>query len=296
MLSEVRDEQPDQQLLEGWRFVVIAEVCFHHLPERLAEIELFDLFPSWRRDVEVEHVAVLGIGMKQRADDVEELRQLGLHHNGQQLPIEVRRDVFGGNQRLELLQPFLAVEELAAVGEVLPQVLILQAEFIQQDRRAIGSEAAAIEPNVEQPIAFILRLFGGRVQQILASRVVPFQTNLGFQRRDLVEPQQRHTIEQYKRQRVLKLLVRVIPKHDPRLFLVEELFQCRVDLIQVAHRVSPKPRVEKKLHSMYSFMQSSGASKSGAIYRMLPFAKPGPGRGSNLAGSLTSITSLATVS
>ena len=37
--------------------------------------------------------------------------------------------------------------------------------------------------------------------------------------------------------------------------------------------------VEQQLHSMYSLISSSGSSKSGAMYKMLPLPNPGAGRG-----------------
>ena len=47
--------------------------------------------------------------------------------------------------------------------------------------------------------------------------------------------------------------------------------------------------VEKEFHSMYSFISSSGASKSGDIYVIIPLQRPGPGR-EGFAGFVNSLT------
>ena len=102
----------------------------------------------------------LGVGVEEGADDVEELRLVGPGGDGDHLAVEVGGDVGGGDQGLELLEPLLAVEELAAVGEVPPEPLVDQAELLEQDRGPVRPEAAAVEADVEQPVVLVVGLFG----------------------------------------------------------------------------------------------------------------------------------------
>ncbi len=112
-----------------------------------------------------------------------------LDDDGDHLAVEVGGGVVGGDQRLELLEPFLGVEELAAVGEVLPQVLVGQAELVQQDRGPVRPEAAAVEADVEQPVVLVVGLLGRGVEQELAGGFVPLDADLGLQGADLIEPE-----------------------------------------------------------------------------------------------------------
>ena len=106
--------------------------------------------------------------MEEGPDDVEQFRLVGLDDDGDHLAVEVGGGVVGGDQGLDLLEPLLAVEELAAVGEVLPQVLVAPARVLEQDAGPVRPEAAAVEPDVEQPVVLVVGLLGGRVEQELA--------------------------------------------------------------------------------------------------------------------------------
>jgi hypothetical protein len=122
-----------------------------------------------------------------------------------------------------------------------PQVLIHQAQLLQQDAGPIGSEAAAVEANVEQPIVIEVGFFRRSIEQEFARGIIPLKANLGFECPDLIEPQRGHAVEHDKRQRVQEFLVGVVPKHDPLPFFVEESLQRRVNLVQVAHSSSFPP-------------------------------------------------------
>ena len=125
VVGVVGDQQAEQEFLEAGVFLGIAESRRDHLPEGPGEVELLDLLPGRRRGVEVDLVATLGVGVEEGADDVEELRLVGLDDDGDHLAVEVGGGIVGRHQWLELLEALLAVEELAAVGQVLPQVLFL---------------------------------------------------------------------------------------------------------------------------------------------------------------------------
>ena len=102
----------------------------------------------------------------------------------------------GATRGLDLLEPLLGVEELAAVGNVVPQVY--GSSGPSSCSRMLGPvrpEAAAVEPDVEQPVVFVVGFFGGGVEQELAVGSSRSRSNLGFERPDLIEPQRGHAIE-----------------------------------------------------------------------------------------------------
>src|SRR5262249_54654211 len=80
-------------------------------PERRGEIELLDQPPGGGRLAQVE-VA-------------------GVEPAGEHLPVEVGGAILGGYERLQLLDALLGVEELPPLRDVLPQVLLGQAQFLK---------------------------------------------------------------------------------------------------------------------------------------------------------------------
>jgi hypothetical protein len=58
--------------------------------------------------------------VEDRQDEVEEVGLVGPDDHGNHLAVEVGGGVVGRDEGLELLEPLLAVEELAAVGQVQP--------------------------------------------------------------------------------------------------------------------------------------------------------------------------------
>ena len=72
---------------------------------------------------------------------IEQFRLVGLDDHGDHLAVEVGGGVVGGDQSLELLEPFLVVEELAAVGKMVPQVLVRQAQLFSRMLSPVGPEA-----------------------------------------------------------------------------------------------------------------------------------------------------------
>jgi hypothetical protein len=87
------------------------------------------------------------------------------------------------SQRLELLEPVFGVEELAPVGHMRPQGSDSAGPTPSAGCRP---EAAAIEPDVEQPVVFVVRFFRGGIEQELAGRFVPLDADFGLERPELV--------------------------------------------------------------------------------------------------------------
>ena len=59
--------------------------------------------------------------MEDGTDDVEPFRLVGPDHNGDHLAVEVSGGIVGGNQGLELLEPFLVVTELSCGRPDVPE-------------------------------------------------------------------------------------------------------------------------------------------------------------------------------
>lgn len=63
-----------------------------------------------------------------------------------------------------------------------------QPQFLQQDAGFVGLETAAVQPNVQQPVIFIVRFFGRCLGQELAVGFFPLQTEFGFECTNVIEP------------------------------------------------------------------------------------------------------------
>ena len=99
--------------------------------------------------------------VEQGADDGEEFWLVGLDDNGEHLAIQVVCDVVGSYKGLELLESVFVVEELPSSGQMFPQVVVLQTQLIEDNRGSVGSEAATVQPDVEQPVIVVARFLGG---------------------------------------------------------------------------------------------------------------------------------------
>jgi hypothetical protein len=76
-----------------------------------------------------------------------------------------------------------------------PQVQVHQPQRLQQGAGSVSSKGAAVQPDVDQPVVFIVRFFGRCVEQEPAVGFFPFQPNPGFERTDMIEPQCRHAVQ-----------------------------------------------------------------------------------------------------
>ena len=99
-------------------------------------------------------------------------------------------------------------KNLRRSADVASKVLVRQAQLLQQDAGPIRPEAAAVEPDVEQPVVFVVRFFRRGVEQELAGRILPLEANLDLQCPDLIEPQRGHASSDDGRQRLQKLSIR----------------------------------------------------------------------------------------
>ena len=168
VMGVVGQQEPEQEVLQRRVLFLVPEGRLDHLPEGNVEVELLDLAPHGGRIVEVDLAPGFGPGVEDRPHQVEQFRLVGLGDHGDHLAVEVGGGVIRGDQILDLLEPFLGVEELAPVGNMGPQVLIHQPQLLQQDAGPVRPEAAAVEPDVEQPVVFVVGFLGWGVEQELA--------------------------------------------------------------------------------------------------------------------------------
>lgn len=108
------------------------------------------------------------------------------------------------------------------------------------DGRAIGSEAATVETDVEENIVFKLRFFLGSVEQKLGIRFISLDTQFGFDAPHLIEPDDTDTVEAETLNYPVELLLRIVPENDPGMFFVEDFAQGFVELFGVhvhAHHI-----------------------------------------------------------
>jgi hypothetical protein len=116
--------------------------------------------------------------------------------------------------------------------------MVLQTQLIEQNRGSISSEAAAVQPDVEEPVIVVIGFLSGCVQKKPAFRVVTFQANFGFQPPDLIEADNLHrrAIKGQERQPVHEVdeLVRwIMPEDDPFPRVDEELGKGVIELFGV---------------------------------------------------------------
>ena len=133
MVGVVGDDEPEQEVLQRRGLLVVAEGGLHHLPERNVEVELLDLLPDGGRVVEVDLVPASVQAWKRVRTMLNNSGWSALATTAIILRSRSAAASSGGDQGLDLLEPLLGVEELAAVGKVVPQVLVHQAQLLQQD-------------------------------------------------------------------------------------------------------------------------------------------------------------------
>src|SRR5262245_59310262 len=122
---------------------------FDHLPERTIEIELFNLVPNSRRIVEVDLAPGFDPGMEDCSHQIEEFWLVGLDDCGDHLAVKIGGGVIWDDQVLDLLESILGIEELAALSKMSSQVLIHQAQLLQQDACPVCSKASAAQAKVK---------------------------------------------------------------------------------------------------------------------------------------------------
>ena len=123
-MSQVRHQEPDQQVLQARRLVLVAEVARHQLPERRLHAVLLHLLPGGREGIQI----AVGDGVEQRDQDVEELRLIRLGEDRDDLAVDVQLVVSRADQLLQPLQPVPTGEELGSLGQVLAERLLGEPE------------------------------------------------------------------------------------------------------------------------------------------------------------------------
>src|SRR5713101_6588339 len=106
MHGVIRHEETNEQVPETGRFLMVAKGSLDTLPERLCQVEFFNLVPARWRCTQVDLVCILD-------------------YHGQHLAVQVNSRVVGGHERLQLLQTFLIVKKRAALAEMVTQVVVL---------------------------------------------------------------------------------------------------------------------------------------------------------------------------
>ena len=97
-MGVVGQHEPEQEVLQGGVFFLVAEGRLHHLPEGNVEVELLDLVPGGGRIVEVDLAPGLGPGVEDRPHQIEQFRLVGLGDHGDHLAVQVGGGVIGGDQ------------------------------------------------------------------------------------------------------------------------------------------------------------------------------------------------------
>ena len=126
------------------------------------------------------------------------------------------------------------------------QVVVLQTQLIEDDGGPVGPEAAAVQPDVEQPVIVVVGFLGGCVEEKPAFGVVTFQAHLGFQPTDLIEADDLHRrmIEGQERQAVHEvdeLLRWIMPEDDPLPCIDEEFGQRVIESVWCPWAGTPLP-------------------------------------------------------
>ncbi|MCG3776667.1 MAG: hypothetical protein JW395_3527 [Nitrospira sp.] len=236
----IRQHQTQKQPFRRGVLFFISERRLGHNPEGFAEVEFLNLFPHCGGIVEIQ-VRRLQPGVKNGLHETEEVVQVRFRNNGDHLAIQIRSRVIWRHKTLQPLKALLRIKELPSVGDVSSQHRVHEPEFLAQNARPVSPEAAAVEPDVQEPVSVIIRLFRWRVEQELPVGRLSLHPNLHFQRSDLIKSQHRDAVEQDVWQRVLKFPLRVVPEDDSVPLFVEEAFERRVDLVHVAHSSSLPP-------------------------------------------------------
>jgi len=190
-MVQVGYQEPDQQVLERRRLILVAEVACDEVPEGRLNAKLFQLHPGGGWLVQI----ALGDGVEQRDQDVEELRLVCLGKHRDDLAVDVDLLVRRADELFQAFEPIPVGEKLGALGEMLAQRLLCKPEVGEQHRGPVRAEARAVQPNVEQPILIWNWWIEWGVEQVVAGRVLLLKADLDGQCGVLVEAQERDAVQ-----------------------------------------------------------------------------------------------------
>ena len=184
MMGIVGQHESQQEILQRGILFLVTEGRFDHAPEGNVEIKLLNLPEHGRRVGRGQQAVGSFIAalcplpsahfIKDRSYQVEQFRLVSFGDHGNHLAIQVSGGIIRCDQILDFLEPVLGIEEFATVGNVCSQMQIHQPQFLKQDAGFVCSETAAVQPNVEQPVIFVVRFFGRCIEQELAVGFFPF--------------------------------------------------------------------------------------------------------------------------
>src|SRR5690606_24660568 len=86
---------------------------------------------------------------------------------------------------------------------------------------------------VEQNVVFEFWFFLGSIEQKLGIRFISLDAQLGFDSARLIEPDEVDPVEIEILNDPVELLLRIVPEHDPGLFIVVDFTQGLVELFGV---------------------------------------------------------------
>lgn len=173
--------------------------------------------------LDVIAVLLQGKAMKEGRNHMEPFGLVRLYHYGDHFAVQVHVRIIRDHQLLESLEPLLAVKEFPSGRNVIPEMLILESQFIQDDGGPVGPKAVAVEANIQKPVIFVVRFFGGGVDQIPSVGIILFHPDFGFQRTHLIQTKNMNAIRQIQgRERNIKFPVRIVPEDDSMTFFIEQ--------------------------------------------------------------------------
>ena len=173
--------------------------------------------------------------MEEGANHVEPLGLIRLDHDRDHLPVQIHVRVIGCDDLFELLKTLFAVKEFAAGGNVVTKVLIGQPQFIEYHGGPVGTEGAAVETDIEQPVVFVVRFFCRCINEIAPLGIVLLQADFCFKCPNLIQSEDVDAFGKVEQgQGDGKLLIRVVPEDDPVPFFVKQAGQGVFDL-RVVH-------------------------------------------------------------
>jgi hypothetical protein len=102
VMGVVGHQETNEQIAKARRFFAVSEDVLDEPPERLRQVEFFNLVPTWRGIPQVDLVFICPFskGVEQGADHGEEFRLVGPDDNSEHLPIQVVCGVVGGHEGL----------------------------------------------------------------------------------------------------------------------------------------------------------------------------------------------------
>ena len=161
---KIRHQDPEQKIPQRRRSIAIPHLLLNQAPERIHQVIGDDVGPRFWLGIKIGGT-VLQKARKKTKQNAGEIRLFGFCQNRDHFAVEISGVIAGGDPALEAVDAVLGLEEFGALFDMRSKLLRGQAEIFQQDRRVIGVEASAAQPDVQQPVAGrVRRRFGASMQ------------------------------------------------------------------------------------------------------------------------------------